>query len=599
MAELQPLDLIDFTGGLVTRRTEFNLGENESPEMLNVEIDPRGGIFTRKGWSRFNVGDIVVDPTTWDPRSAVLAVDSGGTFTVLVANGTAVYEVDEAGATTVVGSPTPIVVGGSSHLADFADWGDVVYIAAGLANPSIRRVAGSPGVTTELGRVYNDDYTTPTGGNMPRSEHVEAHGGYLFIAAIDELTDINGTGAGAQRNRVRWSHPSKPEDWATNDYIDIEVGGGSITGLKSFRDHLLIFKTDSIWALYGYSSESFQLVQVSRSIGVPSPTAIATSETAVYFFSASQRGGIYAYDGTAPIELSVKIREILEAVSTSRYSDVWLGWAGRRLWCSLPYDDAGANDVQSVFVFDPAVGNGAWIRHKGHVGNLACIVEGSDIEAQHPLGVVDGTTGTSTIVRLDYIDDAYDSILKNEDYALRLADKDGNRLIVNGTDVPPTYLSVSADFLGGEGFTAFYRTRWLHGGWPERRKSWRRPRFAVAEQNEEVLIDVRTNWDYIQDAPKRQHVLGVTPEGTVFWRSLGAADPLGLGFDWDDGSLWAGTSAGGSQLERSAPSGAEGLGGLGVARSVQLEFSTSALTPAKKWGINAMFLKYKTRRYTT
>ena len=133
MAELQPLDLIDFTGGLNIRRTEFNLGENESPEMLNVEIDPRGGIFTRKGWSRFNVGDIVVDPTTWDPRSAVLAVDSGGTFTVLVANGTAVYEVDEAGATTVVGSPTPIVVGGSSHLADFADWGDVVYIAAGLA----------------------------------------------------------------------------------------------------------------------------------------------------------------------------------------------------------------------------------------------------------------------------------------------------------------------------------------------------------------------------------------------------------------------------------------------------------------------------------
>ena len=103
----------------------------------------------------------------------------------------------------------------------------------------------------------------------------------------------------------------------------------------------------------------------------------------------------------------------------------------------------------------------------------------------------------------------------------------------------------------------------------------------------------------MQDSPKRQHVLGVTPEGTVFWRSLGAADPLGGGFDWDDGSLWGSTSSSGSVLERSAPSGAEGLGGLGVARSVQLEFSTSALTPAKKWGINAMFLKYKTRRYTT
>jgi hypothetical protein len=593
MAELQPLDLIDFTGGLNVRRTEFNLGENESPDMLNVEIDPRGGIFTRNGWSRFNDADIIADPGLWNPRSCAIAVDSSGAFTVLISNGTSVYEVDEAGDTVA----TSIVCGGSSHLADFSEWGDVVYVAAGLANPSIRRVAGDPGVSTSLGRAYNDDYTTPTDGNMPRAEHVEAHGGYLFCAAIDEVLDINDTGSGTQRNRVRWSHPSKPEDWATNDYIDIEVGGGTITGLKSFRDHLLIFKTDSIWALYGYASASFQLIKVSRSVGVPTPSAISSSETAVYFFSASQRGGIYAYDGGAPVELSGNILEILETVSTSRYTDVWLGWAGRKLWCSLPYDESGATDVQSVFVFDPSVGNGSWVRHKGHVGNLTCIIEGSDIEAQHPLGVVDGTTGTSAIVRLDYIDQAYDSILKVEDYALRLSDKDGFNLIVNGVDDPPTYLSVSADFLQGEGFDTLYRTRWLHGGWPERKKSWRRPRFAVAEQNQSVMVDVKTNWNYTQGAPRRQHVLGVTPEGTVFWRAGGAADPGG--FDWGDGSLWGSSETGGSELERSQPSGAEGLGGLGVARSVQLEFSTSALTPAKKWGINAMFLKYKTRRYTT
>ena len=183
MAELQPLDLIDFTGGLNIRRTEFNLGENESPDMLNVEIDPRGGIYTRNGWMRFNIEDIIEDPTLWDPRVASMAVDSSGGFSVLIANGTSVYEMSQGGVTIQVGddglSPTasPIVVGGSSHLADFAEWGNVVYIAAGTANPSIHREVGDPGVSTLLGRVYNDDYTVPTGGNMPQAQHVEAHGG--------------------------------------------------------------------------------------------------------------------------------------------------------------------------------------------------------------------------------------------------------------------------------------------------------------------------------------------------------------------------------------------------------------------------------------
>lgn len=599
MGALEPLDLIDFTGGLNIRRTEFNLGENESPEMLNIEIDPRGGIFTRNGWSRFNDDDIVTDPATWNPRTATLAVDQNGAWTVLIANGTTVYETNQSGASVDTGITIGGVGVGGGHLADFAEWGDAVYVAAGLDNPAQRREGG---VNTVLARTYNDDYTTPTDGTMPQCEHVEPHGSYLFAASVNEVLDINGTGAGTQRSRLRWSHPSKQEDWATNDYIDIEIGGGTITGLMSFRDHLLIFKTDSIWALYGYSSESFQLIKVSRSIGVPTPSAATRSETAVYFYSASQRGGIYAYDGGTPVELSANILQVMESVTDLDYNNIWLGWVGRRLWCSLPFDEDGTSGVQSVFIFDPEVGNGSWIRHSTPQGNLVCIIEGSDVEANYPLAVVDGTSGTSAIVRLDYIDDAYDSVLKTEDYAIRLTDRDGNELVQNATDDPPYYLTVNDDFLPGEGFDTLYRTRWLHAGWPERRKSWRRPRFAVVKQDQAVEIDVKTNWNYAEDSPRREHVLGVDPQGAAFWRVNGAADEGG--FDWTEdglppGANWGASGADGSELERAPQAGGQGLGGLGVARSVQLEFSTSPSTPAKKWGINAMFLKYKTRRYTT
>jgi hypothetical protein len=44
----------DFTGGLNLRADQFQLKRNESPDMLNVEVDPRGGLFTRGGIREIN-----------------------------------------------------------------------------------------------------------------------------------------------------------------------------------------------------------------------------------------------------------------------------------------------------------------------------------------------------------------------------------------------------------------------------------------------------------------------------------------------------------------------------------------------------------------
>jgi hypothetical protein len=41
-----------FTGGLNLRSDQFNLAENESPDLLNVLVDPRGGIRQRDGVDR-------------------------------------------------------------------------------------------------------------------------------------------------------------------------------------------------------------------------------------------------------------------------------------------------------------------------------------------------------------------------------------------------------------------------------------------------------------------------------------------------------------------------------------------------------------------
>ena len=53
--------LESFTGGLNFRTDQFNLEENESPDLLNVLVDPRGGIRMRDGVDRRNTTALSAD----------------------------------------------------------------------------------------------------------------------------------------------------------------------------------------------------------------------------------------------------------------------------------------------------------------------------------------------------------------------------------------------------------------------------------------------------------------------------------------------------------------------------------------------------------
>jgi len=56
----------DFTGGLNLRSDQFQLAQNESPDLLNMEIDPRGGLFSRGAMKRRNTSAVAA---SWTPRT--------------------------------------------------------------------------------------------------------------------------------------------------------------------------------------------------------------------------------------------------------------------------------------------------------------------------------------------------------------------------------------------------------------------------------------------------------------------------------------------------------------------------------------------------
>ena len=561
MSRLQPLNLTDFTGGINTARSDFQLADNESPAILNMEIDPRVGFFTRPGWSRWNPSDIVATPVTnWRPRNAQLHLYSNGTFSVFVTNANKVWAAGPNQPFTDLG----LVCGAVPHLADPAAWGNTVYLACGRQNPSWKvtnqPAAGNKGAALAVAAAanWNNNYTTPVRGVMPRAEHLEPHAGYVFAANTQEDGTI-------YPNRLRWSHTDEPEDWAANDYIDIEQGGGAITAIRSYNDHLLIFKIDSTWALLGYDAESWQLIKVAASVGTPSPSCVTRSNDTVYFFSSSGRNAIYAYGGQAPVDISDKLRLALDRLDNG--IDIWMSWLGRRLWVSLPWDQTKYSDSHgSMLVFDPALN--AWICHRPAVGTIACTVEYSDVGTEFPLVVTCGCTGVAGVLSVD------------------IQPTVAGDVMVQGQ--PPV------------GFRCGYRTSWQHYGWPELRKSFLRPRVIARVPPEPTDIRMSTFWNYDGTNERRSHIITLTTSGGVFWRAGGAADPKGAGFNWDDGTKWTSGIRQGDVLTRPKTANPATRGtSLGWARAVQLEFTADDYTKAQAWGVDAIVLKANLRRFTT
>ena len=158
MSSLSITEVSDFTGGLNFRADQFQLQSYESPDMLNVEIDPRGGVFSRGAMRRLHNTAV---SGTWDPHK--LWAYQASTPYIMLASGTKVYKSTGGNFSTLqwnnAGTPTDVVANGV-HGVCMAQWGDVLYIATGST-------AGAGGYYWK----YSDTYATPltASGDSPHA----------------------------------------------------------------------------------------------------------------------------------------------------------------------------------------------------------------------------------------------------------------------------------------------------------------------------------------------------------------------------------------------------------------------------------------------
>ena len=379
---VQLLSASNFSPGLRLDVDAFQLGEGESPDLLNVDLDPRGGVAMRRAVTAINSSSA---PLTSPIHSMFEFAKTDGTEQVLVGAGKYTYYTTGSSFTSI---GTTWTVADRQRSVAFRD---ALYIQNGTDAP--RKWTGSAVSTLTdpaVGPTYNDNLASPNDGDMPKAKTICAWQGYVWVGNL--LENVT-----AQKNRIRFSHPNRAEDWRTSDYIDIDVGhdGDQITALIPLSDRLLVFKNHSLHMITGYDPDTFAVSFVAN-VGAPSQEAVVATEYGVYFFSwptglhfYGERGVNYAFDALYP---AIRDGDIPDAY----HAETTVGWLGRRVFVSVPWSNSTKND--RTFVLTPGKGAG-WTQYDLGLGPMLEWRRTATDSQQ--LAATSGSTDSVRVLRLD------------------------------------------------------------------------------------------------------------------------------------------------------------------------------------------------------
>lgn len=542
MGELRVLRTDDFTGGLNLRADPFQLAENESPDMLNVDVDPRGGVFRRGGSVAYNPTRIgLINDGSFTPRrmfswqTATPQLMVAGSGTVYYATGTSFTSTT----ITYTGADGPT----------FAPWNGTtptgtpvaaLYVACGQGTANIAKWDGSAktNLTASGTGAWQTSLASPTTGYAPRADFIATHVDRMWVASTYE-------NAAGYPNRVRFSHPNFPESWREQDYIDIVSGGSGITALVPFNGALLVFKKNSVHAIYGYDTDTFQVVTLTEAIGAVNSNCVVATERGLFMFSWPD--GLFMFDGNGFIDLFEKLRPMvaLNQINATMTGQMWVSFCNNRLWLSLPTGTATYPTFN--YVYDPTTQS--WTRYTFGSGKRGLA------------GLVTFITSTGTKFNLGLTAT--------------------NALVVE-VDRYDIYTDTQTH-VGATNFESYYTTKWHDAGVISAKKMWRRPDMIVTQPTVDttLLVQVYHNWEEATVKRSHQVLIDAGTQNALVWNAIGS-EPDGIA-GWGE-APW-GANAEGAQFKKAS--------NLGLARAVQLKITGEV---AKPWGINSISYKYVPRR---
>lgn len=330
--QLQMLE--SFSGGLNFRADQFDLAVNESPDLLNVTVDPRGGVQLRNGVMRRNSTALSADVKgIWGFHT------DGGTNRLMVNYGTKVAH-SASGDFTNLTNITDRTNGSRVYGLTF---NNVTY------GVSYDQVSFKWDGTTDanLGTTLDG-----SAGNFPQAQYIAQWNNHVWVANTYE--------GGDTKFRVRWSNTNEAEKWTAADYVDVDKGeaGDYITGIVPNGDRLVVFKSNSVYAIFGFDSDSFQLVNITKTVGsIPLSSPVATPY-GVFFWH--DRSGVHVLGQNGTAYIFEKLKPAIDDGRITFANPPQLAWANELLYVSVDWNYSGTT-TRRTFVYDPTLGDrGAW-----------------------------------------------------------------------------------------------------------------------------------------------------------------------------------------------------------------------------------------------
>jgi hypothetical protein len=431
-----------------------------------------------------------------------------------------------------------VIVLDSSGRTLFAEMLNTLYVLP--PNRNVPYTWTGSGLATQLTTVvgnYNDNLAAPDQGNFPQCTTMAVFAQSMWAGNV---VDTGGT----ERCRVRWSHPGQPQDWRTNDFIDLDKDdeNGEITALVPFGDRLLVFKQKAIYAIHGAPPAGFSVTNLTKEVGTPSHWSVVATEKSVYFWDIDT--GAWSYDGK---DFTHIFRPLYPLIDDNKINNPFsfvaiVEFHNERLWVSVPMlAPPYQNNFVSLVYDEFASKNGAWTiydrtgfgwwKHRGSTS-------GGDV---HLIGGL--TNGF-----------VYEFDVEN--------------LFEDQVEASGAFRTINA----------WYTTRWFDDNNSAMKKRWKRPILVMrGGANQETLVDVLTDYE-------PAHVTRSFSVFTVEADTEGVWDVD----DWDVG-LWAAETS--LSAERALILRGSPLGN-GTSKALRLR----PIEQGRDWRVHRLVMKWIPKR---
>lgn len=302
--------LIQNFGGSVRNDTApIYLNDTQLPEALNIDFSlERGAARKRKGYLRMNAGTGLNSAVT-----GIFQVYLNGAWRNLVCAGTMIYHwnqtTDSAADITSAGMTT-----GKNYLYDFttfvASATDCIFFAHDHQDV-IKKWDGTTFASVDFGAHGDSDWDITN----YYAKCIATFNNYLFTANTKE--DAN-----TFPERVRYSKIGNAEnnDDDTNLFDVFTTAGKEIRRIMPLRDLLIVYKEDSIWAIYytGDSTAPFGLTCIDYNMPCIAGFSVADVKGEHFFLSEE---GIMRNNGAKvdPVLVSKNVQDWFRYISRTNW----------------------------------------------------------------------------------------------------------------------------------------------------------------------------------------------------------------------------------------------------------------------------------------